>query len=161
MSPISINLKEVVKSISNSTNLLTTIISDILDLSKIESRKMSLNIEEFNILETIEQSINMNVNQIYNKGLTIFHYFDFSLPLTVKTDKSKLIQMMNNFISNATKYTKNGEIQIRTFFVDSKKFRFECSDTGIGISKENLDFLFRPFEQVHEVSSSPTKYVSR
>jgi two-component system, sensor histidine kinase and response regulator len=122
-------------------------------MSKIEAGKMNLTIKKLNIKESIENAIQMNSHSLIEKKLKLFHFEDLNLPLYFDGDESRLVQVMNNFISNSVKYTETGFISIFSSLVKKEKkyyFRFECKDTGIGIKRENIKTIFYPFEQVHE-----------
>jgi PAS domain S-box-containing protein len=144
---------KAVDNIKRSNRLLKTIIGDILDMSKIEAGKMNLTIKKLNIKESIENAIQMNSHSLIEKKLKLFHFEDLNLPLYFDGDESRLVQVMNNFISNSVKYTETGFISIFSSLIKKEKkyyFRFECKDTGIGIKRENIKTVFYPFEQVHE-----------
>jgi PAS domain S-box-containing protein len=154
----SLNLEDT-KSLDNirrSTKLLKTIIGDILDMSKIEAGKMNLTIQQFNFQECIENSISMNSNAAYEKKLKIYNYLDPYLPLYFDGDESRLVQVMNNIISNAVKYTKQGIISIKSILVKKNEnfMRFECKDTGVGINKVLMNNLFQPFQQINPKQST-------
>jgi signal transduction histidine kinase len=151
--PLSSDILKVVDNIRRSTKLLATIIGDILDMSKIEAGKMNLTIKKLNVKKCVENSIDMNSKSANDKKLKIYNYLDYTLPLYFEGDESRLVQVMNNYIANAVKYTKSGCISIFTRLIkkdDHSYFRFECKDTGIGIKKEYIPNVFTPFEQVHE-----------
>jgi signal transduction histidine kinase/DNA-binding response OmpR family regulator len=137
--------------INGSGKHLLGLINDILDLSKVESGKMELFIEEFElskILQEIEATIKPlveknNNNLIVNIGPKI---------KTIKADITKIRQIMLNLLSNSSKFTKNGEITFS--IVDSKivkdAYDFVVSDSGIGMSQEQVDKVFKPFTQADE-----------
>jgi two-component system, sensor histidine kinase and response regulator len=144
---------KAVDNIKRSNRLLKTIIGDILDMSKIEAGKMNLTIKKLNIKESIENAIQMNTHSLIEKKLKLFHFEDLNLPLYFDGDESRLVQVMNNFISNSVKYTEIGFISIFSSLIKKNEnyyFRFECKDTGIGIKRESIKSVFYPFEQVHE-----------
>jgi signal transduction histidine kinase len=152
-SSLGLDSLKVVDNIKRSTKLLTTIIGDILDMSKIEAGKMNLTIQKLDIKECIESSIEMNSKLANDKKLKIFNFLDYQLPRCFESDASRLVQVMNNYIANAVKYTEKGFISVFTKLIkkdDHSYFRFECKDTGIGIKKKSIPLVFTPFEQVHE-----------
>jgi signal transduction histidine kinase len=158
-SSLDFDLLKFVENIKRSTKLLTTIIGDILDMSKIEAGKMNLTIKKLNIKECIENSIEMNSKGATDKKLKVFNFLDYNLPRYFEGDESRLVQVMNNFIANAVKYTQSGFISIQTKLIQretQKYFRFECRDSGIGIKSESIPVLFSPFEQFHEIHSNPS-----
>ena len=137
--------------INGSGKHLLGLINDILDLSKVESGKMELFIEEFElskILQEIEATIKPlveknNNNLIVNIGPKI---------KTIKADITKIRQIMLNLLSNSSKFTKDGEITFS--IIDSKlvkdAYDFVVSDSGIGMSQEQVDKVFKPFTQADE-----------
>lgn len=136
---------------------LLTLINDILDLSKIEARKLELypvdiNLPEF--LQEIAEIIRMRAEQ---KNISFVYEALSDLPGGVKADEKRLRQILLNLLGNAVKFTDSGRV---TFHVKSLpvkiansnssvcKFRFEINDTGPGISQEKLKKIFLPFEQL-------------
>ena len=154
-------ITETLEDVYSSTKFLTTIIGDILDYSKIEAGEMKVAKTNFDLLEIVENSISMNSKSCLEKGLKMNLDFDFSLPKYFFGDSSRTLQIINNLVSNAIKYTKQGSIQIsarRIKLSGNDKLYVECSDSGIGISKENLTNLFDPFIQVSQNKYSPTQF---
>jgi signal transduction histidine kinase/CheY-like chemotaxis protein len=141
---------DMVLDISRSANLIISIIGDILDISKIEAGKMKIVKSVVNTLQIIESSISMNCKNCFEKNLQMNVFLDFQLPTHFIGDNHRILQVMNNFVSNAVKFTKSGEINLHTLMInhnDQKFFRFECKDSGIGISKKDIKSIFSPFCQ--------------
>lgn len=128
---------------------LLTLINDILDLSKIEAGKMDIYVEEFSVstlvnevVEVIEPLIKKNSNKLLVTGLE-----DAG---NIVTDITKLRQALYNLLSNASKFTNNGEVRLeidRTGKGDKEEIVFRVADSGIGMSKEQVDGLFEYFSQ--------------
>ena len=135
----------------NSENLLA-IISDILDLSKIESEEVSLDLAEVPVREVVEEVRSLMQMRTDEKGLQL--NVDFQEPLfrAIRTDPGRLRQILVNLVGNAVKFTEQGSVTItvgsaRQDDDGSVKLQFEVADTGIGISSEAIGRLFQPFTQ--------------
>lgn len=138
--------------IHDSGNHLLTLINNILDLSKVEADKMSINTDTIDlriliteVIDAIKPSAMKNNNQIFVKFADNIKLFN--------TDPTKLRQSLLNLISNAIKFTQDGEITVQTKWLDDKKeetIDISVKDTGIGIKKQHLDNLFAPFTQADQ-----------
>jgi signal transduction histidine kinase/ActR/RegA family two-component response regulator len=137
--------------ISESLNNLNEIIDDILDLAKIESGKITLYEESFNLGNTIKSIYNNLLVTGNSQGLEISYYLDPNIDFEIISDELKLKQIINNLISNALKFTSKGYISFRTKMLsnntDFAKIEFKIKDTGIGIKDELKDKLFQSFSQ--------------
>jgi len=142
------------KNILVSADWLLNIINDILDISKIESGKIELENIPFSLVEVFEQCQSSISPTIVEKGLSLYCYTE---PLPGKKmlgDPSRLRQILMNLLSNAVKFTNVGMIKLLASIISvgpSKAIvRFEAKDSGIGISRENIDNIFEPFEQADD-----------
>ncbi len=149
------NLSEVVREhcsqIQNSGRSLLAIINDILDFSKIESGKMELAEEEFNLASTLNDVINMTMARMGDKNLEVVAHVDPSIPRVLVGDEMRIRQVMINILTNAVKYTNEGVIIIKvqkTVREYGINLSFSVKDSGIGITKKNLEKLFSSFQQV-------------
>ena len=131
--------------INKAGNDLLLLINDILDLSKIESGNMELMIEEV-ATKTISSEIHGLFSEVANEKHLLFKIED-KFDGLFKTDKTKLLQVLKNLLSNAFKFTKEGEIVLR---IDSGEdtIIFEVKDSGIGIPAEKSKLIFEAFKQV-------------
>lgn len=140
--------------ISSSAHSLLLIINDILDFSKIEAGKLLVEKINFNLNRTISQQIDLFKVVASKKGLLIHHFIDKSVPEFIISDEIRLKQIINNLISNAIKFTEKGEIKLLVYLDevlgDQLRLRFKIIDSGIGISPENIQKLFKDFSQVDE-----------
>jgi signal transduction histidine kinase/CheY-like chemotaxis protein len=143
---------------------LLTLINDILDLSKIEAKKMELRPNEFNFmgfLQTIREICRIKAEQ---KGITFISQFDPALPVSVQADEKRLRQVLINLLGNAVKFTDTGDVTFKVGVIDSStiepeantfnslaKIRFQIEDTGVGMSEEQMQKIFTPFEQVGDI----------
>ena len=136
---------------------LLSLINDILDLSKIDAGRMTLNETTFFLSATIDHVYSMMADRIAQKGLGFIEDIDPRLQnLIVKGDTMRITQILMNYLSNATKFTDQGSITLRAEMLveDSErvKLKFEVQDTGIGISEAQQSKLFTAFEQVEDSS---------
>jgi len=133
---------------------LLGLINDVLDLSKIEAGRMDIFPEEVHIRDTLE-SIVATVRPLIEKERNELVVETEDLPEVMITDITKLRQILFNLLSNAAKFTKNGTIRLRVTAA-SDVLRFVVSDTGIGMTPEQVARLFQPFTQAD--SSTTRKY---
>ncbi|MDR1811630.1 MAG: response regulator [Candidatus Fibromonas sp.] len=151
---------ESIENIYTSGKALLNIINDILDISKIESGKIQLNLVEYDLPSVIGDSVNVNLVRIGNKPLRLNLLVDENIPQKLLGDDLRLRQIFNNLLSNAIKYSNNGTI---TFSVKSeleKKSETETlcclncyvQDMGTGISEENLPKLFGDYQTVNQLA---------
>jgi signal transduction histidine kinase len=136
---------------------LLTLINDILDISKIEARKLELfptACHFTNFLYGIMSLIRIRAEE---KEVLFMYELDEELPLFVLVDEKRLRQILLNLLSNAMKFTPEGNVTFRVKVLNrtdsTSKVRFEAIDTGVGISREALQKIFLPFEQVGDSQS--------
>lgn len=142
--------REYLTTIQNSGQTLTTIINDILDLSKIEAGKLELETIEFNLTELIDETLALFIKPAAEKALQITREIHPDTPVWVKGDPTRVRQILLNLLSNALKFTRQGRIEVRVRPVaDSPKLHFEVKDTGIGISHDKQTSLFDAFFQAN------------
>ncbi|MGE0173246.1 MAG: response regulator [Oligoflexales bacterium] len=155
---------QYVSTIRKSCQVLMNIINDILDLSKVEAGKVQLESGVFNIRQVIEETLDLYAEMAYTKGLTLGNIIHPTLPAALIGDASRLRQILGNLINNALKFTETGEVIVHVKLVDSPdagaekncvEILIEIQDTGCGISSENRQNLFQPFNQVKDSSSKP------
>ncbi len=152
--------KSALNTINFAVDNLIIMINDLLDFQKIEAGKLTIESNPFNIQEFLNQIM---------KGLS-FHATDSKnkltldvsegLDLVVKGDKTRLSQVMNNLITNALKFTHEGDVEVKVVLKENgpqrAKVYFEVKDNGIGIAPENQEKIFNDFDQVKPTFS--TKY---
>lgn len=136
-----------ISKINGSSQILLSIINDILDYSKVEAGKLSLEHINFNLKRTI-QNVFYNVElKAIEKELEIIFEYDESLGENFTGDPLRISQVLTNLLNNAVKFTFKGKVQLKVYQSLNGKVRFEIADTGIGISKENQEKLFKSFSQ--------------
>jgi signal transduction histidine kinase len=151
-------VKTDLHNIRGSADHLLAIISDILDLSKIEAGKMDLSVEEFPVVEVVDSVMTAVAPQAEKNKNTIKLRCPRELG-TIKTDRTKLHQVLSNLLSNACKFTHDGKIELTVqMCIDQNRrwFEFAVVDTGIGIAPETIERLFAPFMQAD--TSTTRKY---
>ena len=147
--------------IENASNHLLSVINDVLDMSKIESGNFEVHVAECSFRKMISQ-INSAVNfPMTQKQLVFIQEIDPHIPEKISTDEQRLLQAITNLFSNAIKFTDPGgsitlDISLLGRTTNSCTLQFSITDTGIGISDEQKEKLFRSFEQAD--SSISRKY---
>jgi PAS domain S-box-containing protein len=140
--------RQYIEQISDSAQTLSSILSDILDLSKIEAGKMHLEHEPFDLralLHTLHQSYSTLAD---TKGLGMSIELDEDVPQVVLGDPVRVRQILSNYLNNALKFTENGSIRVSVRRTRPDRVRFEVTDTGPGVDEAQQALLFRPFSQV-------------
>ncbi|MFO1320928.1 MAG: PAS domain S-box protein [Burkholderiales bacterium] len=139
---------------------LLAIINDILDLSKIEAEKLTLEQAELDLKSVVQSVCALAMPRVLAKGLELRTEIDPSLPDVVRGDATRLSQVLINYVTNAVKFTEAGTILVRASLVreqaEACEIRFDVIDTGIGIAPDAVKRLFSAFEQAD--SSTTRKY---
>jgi two-component system sensor histidine kinase/response regulator len=143
--------------VQQSAEALLTVVNDILDLSKIEAGKITLEYAPFNPVFLLQDCTRLMAPTAQQKGLDYQLTLDQMLPETVYGDVSRLRQVLLNLIGNGIKFTENGTVQVSAKLLESDAdfavIEFAVQDTGIGVSPEDQRFLFMPFAQVDNSST--------
>ncbi|MEO6148528.1 MAG: response regulator, partial [Mucilaginibacter sp.] len=139
---------------------LVSVINDILDFSKIESGSMDIEHEDFDLRRCIEDVMDLFAKKVTEKGIELVYEIDYDVPSQIVGDSLRLRQVLINLVNNAIKFTHRGEIFLKVYMVspgdDDITLGFKVIDTGIGITEDKLDMLFKAFSQVD--SSITRKY---
>jgi PAS domain S-box-containing protein len=145
-------LKEFASHARHSSESLIEVVNSVLDLSKIESGKVKLDRVDFDLNEVVDRAIAILSTKINEKGITTIKDIPEGTIHLLNGDLTKIRQIFLNLISNAIKFTKDGEIKIivRTNMIDegNADVRVNIVDTGTGIPANKLDSLFKPFSQI-------------
>jgi PAS domain S-box-containing protein len=146
--------RENIQIVNRAGEHLLDLINDILEMSKIEAGRTTLNIKTFNLFHLLKNLEEMLGLKAHSKGLTLIFECDSHVPQYVKTDDGKLRQVLLNLLGNAIKFTKKGQVILRVktnLSTDSQspgtQLYFEVEDTGPGIAPEELPLLFEAFSQ--------------
>lgn len=136
--------------ILNSAQALTTILNDILDLSKIEAGKLELEVIDFDLPDLVDETLALFIKPAEDKGLALTVTLDPELPRRVNGDPNRLRQLLLNLLGNALKFTDQGHIEVQVSCTDQPdQMHFEVRDSGIGISPDQQSALFDAFFQAH------------
>ncbi len=155
--PLNDQQKQYLDTIKVSAQALLSLINDILDLSKIESRKMTFESIDFDIEEVVNDAKKILTHTASNKGIGLNVDIAPMVPRALKGDPGKLRQILVNLMGNAVKFTSQGEVS--TFITmlhedtDTIELRVEVHDTGIGISPDDQSRLFQAFNQADNSTS--------
>ena len=152
-------LRERLTKIESAGNHLLSVLNDILDISKIEAGKLTLESVDFNPVTLFDQIRSFINERLETKGLA-YRSDVGTLPAALSGDATRLRQALLNYLTNAIKFTEQGEIALRASVVTQSDTdllaRFEVTDTGIGIAPDQIDKLFVAFEQAD--SSTTRRY---
>lgn len=150
-----LQVKRFVDIIIRSGNRLTSIIGDIIEISKLESGQTSMHEEAVDVIELLNSVYDeMSITIPDSKQLSLVKEFQHVPALVVtRTDRTKLAQVLTNLISNAIKYTLSGSITIGFSIPDDHTLQFSVRDTGIGIDPAHHDLIFERFRQVEELAA--------
>ncbi len=150
-SPLTDDQRSCVDTIRQCGEALLSIISDILDCSKIESGKLELESIDFNLRTTVEDVLAQFAERAQTKGIEITGLVHGSVPTALRGDPGRLRQVLTNLVANGVKFTDHGEVTLQAFLEenapDAVLVRFDITDTGIGIPPEGQRRLFTPFTQ--------------
>ena len=145
--PLSAEQHRQVTFISTATRELSDMVDDLLDLAKIEAGRISISPAWFDMLDLFAALRGMFRPIVDATAVDLIFEEPTGLP-RLYTDDKKLAQILRNFISNALKFTAQGEVRVSAQLHGDDRIRFAVSDTGIGIAAELLDTLFEDFTQV-------------
>jgi signal transduction histidine kinase len=152
--------REFAEAIRASGETLLTIINDILDFSKIDAGKLSLEHLDFDLLDTVEGSLDLLAGSAGAKGIELASAMAPDLPRYLRGDPGRMRQILINLVGNALKFTERGEVVVRVSKESETKttarILFRIEDTGVGISPEALGQLFQAFTQAD--GSTTRKY---
>jgi signal transduction histidine kinase/CheY-like chemotaxis protein len=147
--------------IERSGRHLLNLINEILDLSKIEARKMEIHAAAFHLPDFLRSIAKIIEIRALEKSVSFRSEFSPHLPKAVLGDEKRLGQILLNLLGNAIKFTKKGEVGFRVLRLDNPpsedgvpkiRLRFDIQDTGVGIREDQLEEIFSPFKQVGEYS---------
>ncbi len=152
--------RDYAETVRTSADALLGVINNILDFSKIEAGKLSLEIVEFNVRDTVEEVAELLAERAQSKGLDLGCDFPPTIPAQLLGDPGRIRQILINLIDNAVKFTAQGEIVVRVRLIDledaNAQLHISVTDTGIGIASESQAGLFQAFSQAD--ASTTRKY---
>jgi signal transduction histidine kinase/DNA-binding response OmpR family regulator len=133
---------------------LLTLINDVLDLSKIEARKLELTPKAIHLPSFLQGVVEICQVRSDQKGIDFIYQPDPNLPTGIETDEKRLRQVLLNLLGNAIKFTNQGSITLKVETIESNatmplpRLKFQVIDTGVGIASDQVNKLFQAFEQV-------------
>src|SRR5260370_10250966 len=158
--PLNPEQREYAEAVQQSAQALTTVTNDILDLSKIEAGRLTIESIPFDMTATVKEIIAGFAIRARSKGLNLDSILPSGAPLLVRGDPGRLRQILTNLIGNAIKFTESGNVSVRIELIgdapESVTVKFYVEDTGIGISSEHRGQIFQAFMQGD--SSTTRKY---
>lgn len=142
------NLMGRIETITTNGYYLLNILNGIMDLSKIEAQKFTLEQSCFSLHDMLFDIEELMLLQAKSAGNNFSLECSYPLPTSIISDKTKLKQILVNLCNNAIKFTQNGEIELKVCYRrDKHRIEFKVTDSGIGIDSKHLSRIFRPFEQ--------------
>jgi len=158
--PLNTEQADFATTIRDSGDALLTIINDILDFSKIEAGRMDVEAQPFDLRECVESALDLMGAKAAEKHLDIAYLFEGDIPRGIRSDVTRLRQIILNLMSNSVKFTEKGEVVLIVKASPVKasevELSFDVRDTGIGLTEEGMGRLFQSFSQAD--SSTTRKY---
>jgi GAF domain-containing protein/CheY-like chemotaxis protein len=158
--PLDDEQRDYAQTIRDSGDALLTIISDILDFSKIEAGRMDIESQAFDLRECVESALDLIGSRAADKRLDTAYLFEGDVPVAIRSDVTRLRQILLNLLANAVKFTDRGEVVLTVAAAPLEgneiELHFAVRDTGIGLSSEGMGRLFQSFSQAD--SSTTRKY---
>lgn len=146
--PLSTDQMQAVETIAESSEYLSTVISDLMDQAQIEAKKLVLHFGECSPSELLQHLEEMMAVLAQKRGLTLRTILEPDVPGRVESDEQRLRQILINLVANAIKFTKQGEVRVRIFRPDPTHWAMQVSDTGVGVPEEAQATIFEPFQKV-------------
>ena len=147
-------IAEYAGNMQRASRTLLAIVNDILDISKIESGKMELLCEGYELASLINDCYTIVASNCKKKNLDLYMEIDENLPSILYGDDVRIRQIVNNFLSNAVKYTKRGHVILKISYsrIDEENInlRIDVKDSGMGIRKKDMENLFQNFTRLEE-----------
>jgi PAS domain S-box-containing protein len=151
LTPLDHEQDEMLRAVWDSGRSLLRIVNDILDWSKIEAGKLTLSPQPTSIPRLLQEVANTYARIASSKSLLLWQHADTRLSTAHIVDSLRLSQVLNNFVSNAIRFTQTGEVELRAELLEQldsgERIRFSVKDTGIGIAKEVQQHLFQRYRQ--------------
>ena len=151
-------IQEHVDTIQRNGAHLLEVINDILDISKIEAGKMTVEHTECSLSQTLDEVVTLMRCRAVEKSLTLDTTYGSAIPKTISTDPMRLRQILTNLLGNAIKFTEKGSVHLSVSVVEpvgdsNPSLCFEVADTGIGMSPDQVERVFQAFTQADETMS--------
>jgi len=157
---LNLEQRDCAETVYSSATSLLTVIDDILDFSKIQAGSLALETIDFDLTHTVENVSDLLAEKAFKKGLELVSVIHENVPSLLQGDPGRLRQILLNITANAIKFTEKGEVVLQVLLDEETEkkatIRFSIKDTGIGISRDRRDRLFKPFSQAD--TSTTRKY---
>ncbi len=144
---------DYIETLDYSSKFLLALINDILDLAKIESGKMHVRSDDFDLSKCLKNIHHITSTNVKKKNVTVSLEIGDTVPQYVKGDEIHLQQILNNILGNAVKFTDQGVISMKVHEIketdENHYLQFEIKDSGVGISEANLSQIFEKFQQIN------------
>ncbi|MDZ5604551.1 ATP-binding protein [Pseudomonas sp. RP23018S] len=144
--------RQYLEVIEGSSTVLFQLISNVLDVSKIESGQMALELAPFDPVHLVEEAVLSFTAMAHNKGLAVESEIDPNVPAQIEGDAVRIRQILHNLLNNAIKFTESGRVRLRLTVQGRAQgnvaLQWQVTDTGIGVPELALNELFKPFYQV-------------
>ncbi|HEV2614362.1 MAG TPA: response regulator [Gammaproteobacteria bacterium] len=144
--PLTQQQREYSETIRLSGEALLNVINNVLDFSKIESERLELELIDFDLRNVVEEAVEIVATRAHQKDLAIGAMIDPAMITWINGDPARISQVLTNLLSNSVKFTSKGEVRL-TVSLENNLFRFAVKDTGIGITPEVKERLFKIFSQ--------------
>ncbi|WP_442918734.1 ATP-binding protein [Limnobacter sp.] len=146
--------RDYLNKIGSAADVLLNVLNDILDISRVEANKLELSNSRFLLDQVLSKTTDLFGYRAVEKAIQLHCTKDASCPVSLRGDRLRLAQILNNLLSNALKFTDKGHIHLQVQSTDNgRQLLFSVKDTGIGMSEEQCAELFKPFSQVDDSSS--------
>ncbi|WP_394672647.1 PAS domain S-box protein [Limnobacter sp.] len=146
--------RDYLSKIGSAADVLLNVLNDILDISRVEANKLELSRNRFLLDEVLTKTTDLFAYRAEEKAIQLYCTKDANCPVSLKGDRLRLAQILNNLLSNALKFTEKGRIHLQVQSVaDGKQLQFSVKDSGIGMNEGQCAALFQPFSQVDDSSS--------
>jgi signal transduction histidine kinase len=146
---VSQDQKQIVETIIESSDYLTTLINDLMDQAQIEAKKLVLQFSQCSPRELLDNMEEMMAVFAQKRGLLLRTQLEPEVPPTVYCDAQRVRQVLINLVTNAIKFTKQGEVCVRVYLPEPSHWALEVSDTGTGIQEDAQATIFEPFWKVN------------
>ena len=148
--PTGSELKHNVYNIKIAASYLEVMVQNLIDFTKMNDKDFIISPHEFRIIDVIEESIAIMSSKYFDKDLNLIEEVNINKDFILFSDKMRIKQILINFLSNAWKFTLNGSVTIHVFFPFPEKLQISVIDSGIGISKEDIPKIMKPFSKLDD-----------
>ena len=146
--------RDYLNKIGSAADILLNVLNDILDISRVEANKLELSNSRFLLDQVLSKTTDLFSYRAEEKAIQLYCTKDENCPVSLKGDRLRVAQILNNLLSNALKFTDKGRIHLQVQSIsDGKQLQFSVKDSGIGMNAQQCAELFKPFSQVDDSTS--------